>query len=158
MCAQNSASFGKVTGVDSSVQRSWSNQAALAFHDPCVPAAPGPYFNSAPHVTDMISFQGSTVKATKIAVGQSKTVDVQLFSDADTGGPWKVSAKDGLSLMQMGASPYLDLKFDVDQGQNGQTLHLTIKVNKASQDGLEYYYLVSELNSRKNLWVGAVGN
>jgi hypothetical protein len=33
-------------------------------------------------------------KGVKIPVGQSKTIELDLFSDGDTGGPWLVDVKD----------------------------------------------------------------
>jgi hypothetical protein len=145
-------------GLDFTVQRSWSNKSAKAGHDPCVPAAMGQaYFNSVPVFNDTISIMGAPMKGVKIAAGQSKTIDVDLFSDAATSGPWTVKAIDLLSYSN-GGSPYLNFSFDEDKGQNGQKLHLTIKVNKASQYNAELFFLVSSLNGRENIWVGLVGN
>ena len=69
------------------VQRTWSNVAARASHDPCVPHVAGAvYFAAAPvlpqTVTFSTSFTGSvTTKGIVIPVGASGTVEVDLFSD-----------------------------------------------------------------------------
>jgi len=132
-------------------QRTWSNAAALAGHDPCVPAPAGPYFNAVPVLTDTLAL-GSGVK---IPAGQSKTIDVKLFSDASTGGPFIVSAQE---LSAFGAGASLGFSFDEDAGQNGQTLHLTITVSQPGPSNVELFRLRSILNGRANYWIGLVGN
>jgi hypothetical protein len=161
MCAQNPGAFAQFPELGYTVQRTWSNKAAAAGHDPCVPALPGAvYFNSAPVLEDAInlSMQGQTIhmKGVKIPVGQSKTIELDLFSDGDTGGPWEVSAKDQRELM--GQSPNLTFAFDRTSGQNGEKLHLTINAVKAGQFKAQVFYVVSKLGDQKQLWVGLVGN
>ena len=153
LCAQLPDAFTNFPGFDNIAQRSWSNAAALAGHDPCVPVPPGQvYFNAAPKLTENITlFGGYQTKGVKIPVGQSKTIDVNLFSDGPTNGPFPVEAYDA------GQSD-LSLSFDQDSGENGQTLHLTIEVLGKGQYGFETFYLFSNLNGRRTMWVGAVGN
>src|SRR5262249_25427179 len=113
------------------VQRTWSNAAAKAGHDPCVPAPDGEiYVAAAPVLPDSISIQGFngnvTTKGVTIPVGMSKTIDVKLYSDAPlTSDFFRVDAFDLTSFF--GASPP-DLTFSWDRtwGRNGDTLHLTI--------------------------------
>lgn len=152
MCAQNQGAFTKFPDLDYVVQRSWSNASAKAGHDPCLPALDGHvYFNAVPVLKDTIHLgQGFSTKGVKILEGESKTIDVQLFSDGPTGGPFSVSAFD--------PNQQLDLSFDQDYGQNGQTLHLTITVNQASQYNAEVFYLISDNGIDQNLWIGLVGN
>src|SRR5262249_40312223 len=135
MCAQFPGVFTKFSPLPYTVQRTWSDAAAKAGHDPCQPTAPGSvYFNSAPVLNDNISIQGAgTMKGVKIPVGSSKVVDLDLFSDGDTGGPWKVQVKDFGALVGLGNT--MSFSLDQTQGQNGQKLHLTINVNKPSQFG-----------------------
>lgn len=77
------------------VQRSWSNAAALAGHDPCVPMS-GTYFNVVPEVTDTVPIitSGGVVdtKGIKMAVGETKTITLQLFADGPIDS-WKLSVK-----------------------------------------------------------------
>ena len=51
-------------------------------------------------MNDRLDYFGTTVmtKGVTIPVGNSKTIEVDLFSDADTGGPWTVAADDLLSI------------------------------------------------------------
>ena len=158
MCAQNQGAFYKNPDIGNYVQRTWSNKSAAAGHNPCIPLDGLPYFNSMPVLNENVSVGGGqlTTKGVTIPVGSSKTIEVDLFSDADTGGPWQVAATDSATLQQQ--APELELSFDKTSGQNGEKLYLTIKVLKASQYGAEAFILESQLNGRSNLWVGLVGN
>jgi hypothetical protein len=160
MCAQNRGAFGKVPGFDYVVQRSWSNKAAAHSHDPCVPAPAGEaYFNAAPVLPDTITLGGFggqlEVKGVNIKVGESKTVEVDLFSDAKA-PPWKVMATDYAKLV--GGKANLDFSWDRDEGQNGEKLHLTIKALSKNQYGASIFFLTSYSGQKQNLWVGFVGN
>jgi hypothetical protein len=161
MCAQLPGAFTTFPEIAYTVQRSWSNASAKAGHDPCVPTIPGQaYFNSAPVLNDdiILGFGGQKIsmKGVKIPVGGSKTVEVDLFSDAPTGGPWDVEVMDSSGFM--GGSKMLDLSLDRTSGQNGEKLHLTINVLKASPYKAEAFYVISKLNGQANIWVGLVGN
>ncbi|MFO0586044.1 MAG: hypothetical protein U0441_00825 [Polyangiaceae bacterium] len=160
MCAQQLESFYKFDELPYTVQRSWSNKAAKAGNDPCVPAIPGSvYFNSAPVLPDNVTLnlgQPVTMKGAQIAVGESKTIEVDLFSEGPTSGPWTVKAYDSSTIQ--GGSKQLDFAFDKTSGVNGEKLNMTITVLKASPYKAEVFYVVSELNGRKNLWIGLVGN
>ena len=58
----NSGSFNAyIRGVgDFMVQRTWSNAAAKAGHDPCVPAPATPYIAAEPMFTESVPFDGYT--------------------------------------------------------------------------------------------------
>ena len=150
------------TGYDYTVQRVWSNKAAAAGQDPCVPAAPGPYFNSAPVLDDTItmSLQGQSVatKGVSIPIGQSKTIELDLFSDGPTGGPWTVQAIDLTNALQQASATALTFTFDKTNGQNGDKLHMTITAQAKGTYGIEEFLLVSRLGARATLWIGAVGS
>ncbi|HEY8040662.1 MAG TPA: hypothetical protein VIF15_12740 [Polyangiaceae bacterium] len=142
------------------VQRMWSNAAAAASHDPCVPAPAGPYFNAAPVLPDTVTIdfgaQGKlTTQAVRIPVGQSRTIDVDLYSDGPT-GPWKVEALDLATLEKKPAA--LGLQLDRATGANGDVLHLTITPLQTESYGIEAFYLGSGLAGRSTLWVGLVSN
>lgn len=160
MCAQLPAAFTQFPGLDYIVQRSWSNGAAKAGHDPCQPIQDGHvYFNAAPKFVDDIELdlgQIIKVKGVLIPEGETRTVDVQLFSDGPTNGPFSIAAFDASSFG--GGAPALDFSFDQDFGENGQTLHLSITVNEASQFGVELFYLISDNGIDQNMWIGVVGN
>jgi hypothetical protein len=104
-----------VTGGSAPVERIWSNAAALAYHDPCVPAPGGAYFVGVPVLTDMLP---SGTPGVLVPKGTIKTIDVQLLSDGPTAA-WNVSA---VSLSGAGFT----YAFDQPTGQNGDTRKLTI--------------------------------
>jgi hypothetical protein len=141
------------------VQRTWSNAAAAAGHDPCPPEPPGEaYFNSAPVLADTISVPSIygtgyvTTKGVKIPVGQKKAVEIDLFSEAPTSGPWSVRA------VETDGTSSLSFAFDKTKGQNGDKLNLTITVIANAGGGAESFALLSTLGTQRNLWAGFVGN
>jgi len=160
LCAQDPESFTVFDELPYVVQRSWSNKAAAMGHDPCQPTKPGDvYFQATPVLTDTITYGGggfqANVKGVKIPVGESRTVDLQLFSDAPTDGPISVHADDFTALI--GGTPHLYFDFDAKQGLNGQTLHMTITVDSAGKKNTELFYVVTEYAGQQNIWVGVVG-
>jgi hypothetical protein len=108
------------TGLSLSITRSWSNAAAAAYHDPCLPSPMTPYFVSVPDATDDVTVGSLTTKGIAVPAGQMKTIDVQLLSDAATTGPWTV-----LATAPNGAGAFT-YALDSSIGLNGDTLHLTV--------------------------------
>jgi hypothetical protein len=154
--------FYKPADLPYLVQRMWSNAAAAASHDPCEPNGASPYFSSAPVLADTVSgsapgFGPYTTKGVKIPVGQSKTVILDLYSDAPTGGPWTISAID-IDSTFFGQSPELSFSFDKTQGQNGDTVQMTIQVLAAGQGNVEPFWIQSDLGNTTSVWLGLVGN
>jgi len=170
MCAGFGNVFYKPTDVPYLVQRTWSNKAAAASLDPCQPDGATPNFNAAAMLNDavkvVVDSSSFTTKGVTIPVGGTKTVELDLFSSAETSGPFTVQAYDAASYVSMGGSPAeLDVSFagkTTATGQNGDTLELTVKVLKADPSGGEMFLLVSTLGSGANAvqtyWVGLVGN
>jgi hypothetical protein len=158
MCAQDLSSFTKFAPFDYTIQRSWSNQSAFSSHDPCVPipAGSGPYFNAAPVLTDTIDILGTQIHGVKIPANQTGVVEVDLFSDGDTGGPWDVDAFDFAQLTGQGSE--LAFQWDRTSGQNGEKLHLSITVVQESQYHAEIFFITSRKNGVEHSWVGIVGN
>ncbi len=146
------------------VQRTWSNLSAQGSHDPCVPPVTGAFFDSAPVLTEMVSFTSAitgtvTSQGITIPQGQSATVEVDMFSDGDTGGPWTVSAADVMSTYygSYGLKPTLAFVWDRTSGQNGEKLHLTITVTGPSLFGGAHAFMInSQLGSRQMTWPGLV--
>jgi hypothetical protein len=77
------------------VQRTWSNRAAEANTDPCVPAIMGPYFNAAPDVSNLVGLYASAAAAdagvnpvittgVSVPTGQSRTFALRVFSTGPT--------------------------------------------------------------------------
>jgi hypothetical protein len=130
--------------------RSWSNAAMSAYHDPCIPHADAtPYFASVPIMTDDLMVFGNATKGVKIPVGQSKTIDVELWSDGATSGPWTVSAK-----LQLGMAPDPQFTWDRTTGTNGEKLHLTITPTAA---GAKTFIITSKLGTKTTFWAGVFG-
>jgi hypothetical protein len=162
LCAPFPGVFYRPTGIDNLVQRTWSNAAAAAGHDPCQPNGPTPYFNSAPVMPDMIDVVGSPIgtfkaKGVQIPIGKDKTIELDLYSDAPTSGPWTVTALD-LSSMFFRGAPALSFTFDKTQGRNGDKLHLTIKALAGGAVGASPFWIQNQLGDVTTIWTGLVGN
>lgn len=154
MCAELGDVFTKGSDVPYLVQRVWSNAAATASHDPCVPEGASPYFNSAPVLPDTVQLdigtgKKQTLNVVNIPVGQSKTIELDLFSDGDTGGPWTVSALDFGSAL-MGGTPNLDFSFDNTTGQNGDKINLTITSKKKDPNGFAAFFIENQMGTGCN--------
>jgi hypothetical protein len=165
LCEPEAPEYFTPTDVGYEVQRTWSNLAAMASHDPCVPAPAGQaFFDSAPVLTDSVTFTSALTgsimtKGVTIPVGQSKTIEVDLFSDADTGGPWTVKAEDLLYKYygSYGIPATLSFAWDRTSGVNGEKLHLTVSVTSASLIGNGHSFVItSTLGSRVVVWPGMV--
>ena len=137
------------------VQRVWSNQAARAGHDPCVPPPTSgePFFQSAPELpaATPIKLGGNTVQTAglSLAIGQSITIPVDLYSASPTDAPWT------LSLLPL-SSGSIKGSFDRDTGVNGDQVHLTLTLETEGRAqgelGLEAVGIASELGDRKAIW------
>ncbi|HEY1958137.1 MAG TPA: hypothetical protein VGH28_21100 [Polyangiaceae bacterium] len=157
MCAQTPSSFYAPADIGTTVQRVWSNAKAKAGHNPCQPDDGAPYFNSVPLLPEKVNILGQlTTEGVTIPVGQTKTIEVDLFSDAATSGDWTVSAIDSGTLQ--GQAAELGFEWDRTTGRNGEKLHLTITVKKASQYNAEAFLLQSSLGAQTNFWIGVVAN
>lgn len=155
MCAQFSSSYYTPTDLPYVVQRNWSNKSAKAGHDPCQPSDGTTYFNSAPLFPDKVTARGGIpTRGVIVPVGQSKTITLDLFSDAPTSGAWQVSAQ----VMAHGGQSPISVTVDNPSGQNGDKLNLTITSNAALTNSSHTATLVvsSQLGTRKNVWVGIV--
>jgi hypothetical protein len=167
LCVSDQSAFYKPADFPFTVQRGWSNALAKAGHNPCAPNVAGvPYFQSAPVLNEKVQFTAAALggtfhtKGVVIPVGQSKVIELDLFSDAATSGPWTVSAVDPLAqYLQM--APTLGFAFDRTTGVNGEKLHLTITV-KATQGlagGAHPFIVVSNLGGKSGVthtWAGVV--
>jgi hypothetical protein len=95
----------------------------------------------------------------RIAAGDSRTVDVQLWSD-DTPvlGPWTVTATDMTPLLG-GAADSLAFSWGAEgaTGTNGMTLHLTITVLKAAGPAAGQAFMLSSAAGPRHEWFGFVG-
>ncbi|MDB4945349.1 MAG: hypothetical protein JWP97_4883 [Labilithrix sp.] len=139
---------GAESGLTYHVQRQWSNKSAAAGHDPCVPAyANRVFYNTTPLGLEDVDVDLSqlgggkvTTKGYNIAVGETRTIALGLYSD----GPlkaWDIKAIAGGIASRQTAT--VDLSLDVTSGQNGEKAYLTITVNSAGRTGSELVSIVS---------------
>lgn len=148
LCAQDAASFVPLAPSGYVVQRCWSNAAAAASHDPCVPApANQVYFNAAPNLADTITLFGKPTTGVAIPTGTSRTIPVTLFSDAATNGPITATAID------LTGANGLSFAFDNTSGLNGTALNLTITKNIP---GGALFVVRATVGTTSHFWLGAV--
>ena len=113
---QDEASEGGFT-----VQRIWSNAAAAAGGDPCVPASASVYFNVAPE-TWLLT----------IPVGGTATFTADAFSSAPIASDWYVFGGD-LNATQTNPSPYLTITVGGAKDtttNNGKTVTFSVTLNQ----------------------------
>jgi hypothetical protein len=158
MCSSNQGAFFKPDGFPFTVQRTWSNKAAAAGQDPCVPAMAGTYFNAAPQAADQITFtnagQSSKFKGIQIPVGSSKTIPVVIYSDAPT-DVITLGALDNAAVR--GGAQQLTFAWDKTTGRNGDVVHLTITAVAMGQYGIAPFLVTSTYNGRTTYSGGVVG-
>jgi hypothetical protein len=160
MCAYEPQSYARILG-SYVVQRTWSNAAALAGHDPCVPPLAGAYYwNAAPVLKDTVTLDyfGQTVstKGVSLPLNTTKTIDVELFSDGPV-ADWNVSAVD--TTYGTNQAKELDFTWDVTKGNNGDVLHLTItRVAKGQYNGTEFWVYAQRSSTQWNMWFGFASN
>lgn len=127
------------------VQRLWSNAAAAAGKNPCVPATPGPFFGVTPTALEDVSYTGRQgaimTKGINIPVGTTKTFPVGFFSEAALTGPMTAVVHEAFTPNANGATaPHLTVSIDKTTGLNGEIAYVSVTVNKAgvTLDGRNY--------------------
>lgn len=167
LCVSDPNAFYTPTDFPFVVQRGWSNTLAKAGHNPCAPGITGvPYFQSAPVLNENVHFTAAALggtfstKGVVIPVGGSKTIELDLFSDADTKGPWTVSASDPVAKLLSQPST-LDFAFDRTSGVNGEKVHMTVTVKAALAlaGGAHPFVVTSTLGGSKSnshTWAGVI--
>jgi hypothetical protein len=134
------------------VQRSWSNKAALAGHDPCVPAPAGAYYGmtlfpseEASVSINTASFGGAGVETSRgfeVTIGKPLTFHVGFFSDGPT-APWPVSVvlPPTLALFDASFNPLKNgagtVKIDKTSGQNGDKATVTVTPTEKGEAGFQ---------------------
>jgi hypothetical protein len=161
MCAQYDSSFYKDSEIGYVVQRSWSNAAATAGKEPCVPVPSSevPYFNASPRLTDNVSLTIGLTKGITVPVGKSKTMELDLFSSAATSGPMTVTIS-SFAGGGAGSTPPVELALDKSSGVNGDKISVTVTSNAAaaSRLGATTFVITSTVGTDKHYWAGVVGN
>jgi hypothetical protein len=107
-----------------------------------------------------------------IPVGTERDVELDLYSDAPTSGPWIVSGLD-MSSSLGAATDTLSFTFrnpapcpmslggagaSCGQGQNGDKLHLLVKALAKSPLGVSPFWIMNKLGPHYTVWMGLVGN
>jgi hypothetical protein len=145
------------SGLPYLVQRTWSNAAANAGRNPCVPST-GPYFNAVPVTTDMLSTTqafGHDIRGFKISAGDKRVIEIDLLSDGPTNGPFDVSVED-ITPLNPDESPPLDVSLDRKSGLNGEKLHLTVTVASDTSIAFAGFRLQSTQGNQEFVWYGLV--
>jgi len=149
LCEHYNTSFTTPPDLGFAVQRSWSNARAAAGHDPCAPAPPDDvWLAAAPNV--------AAPGTLHIAARASETIDVALFSDAPVDA-WNLVAID-YGAWKLGLDSELRLAWDCETGQNGDTRHLTIRVDRPSSANFEIITITSSGDGHESIWPVAITN
>ncbi len=166
MCAFHAGAAIAPADLGFTVQRIWSNAAAAAFLDPCVPGASDPFFVAAPLGEAPISLPNGgggsfASKGFNLPAGASITIDVGFYGAAP--GPWTVTPFT-YATEHGTAEPYLHFSPATLTGQAGDVVPLTITRVAADEDGngADAVKLVSSLPGKAsgatNEWYFAVTN
>jgi hypothetical protein len=122
---------------------------------PHFPATGDVGFYAAPVLPDTVMLNGMSMHGVKIATNASADVEIDLFSDGPTTGPWTIKAID-LPQFQGGASRFT-FAFDKTTGQNGDKAKLTITPTVALPQG-GVFVIQSKLGTSTSYWAGLVTN
>jgi hypothetical protein len=161
MCEYVAAAPQRLVG-SYAVQRTWSNASAKAGHDPCVPVMPTAYLASAPVFTENLMLDPGDgtgphmTKGVQVATGTSKTIEVDLFSDAPA-ADWTVKAIDAAAIT--GSATELTFSWDQTTGHNGDKRQLTITRMQDGANGGSEFVISTRVNGHSvSLWWGFVAN
>jgi hypothetical protein len=156
LCAQDPASFTMFAELPYVVQRTWSNNAVAAGHDPCVPSLDKEvYFAAAPELNDTITAGGGsfTEMGVVVPVGTSKTVTIDLFSDGDTNGDFAVQVMDSSQFIGGLPSSAYKMKLDRTTGVNGEKVHVTIqRLQTTMRNGV--FVVTARIGVTEHFWLG----
>lgn len=155
MCEFDQSAFYQPSGYPWYVQKTYSNRAAWAGTQPCVPADSPEYFYAAPEVPDMESIDlGNGAQPTAvvvIAVGASVTIPVLLVGSA------------GVTTMQLqaydlnqftGQPSVLSLTLSASSGAPGETVQLTITKTSAEPMGAGGFAILSQNGQAQTFSIG----
>jgi hypothetical protein len=154
LCALQGNAFYEPADFPYTVQKIWSNTAAKAGKDPCIPEkASEPYFAGAPRLPDLVTMP-DTLKygAVNVPVGQERTIPLDVYADSPTAGPITIRA------MEVRAKGHVTMTLDRTSANAGETLNLTIKAVAASSDGAEPFAVTASVGKRTNYWFGLVSH
>jgi hypothetical protein len=123
-------------GMSYAIQRTWSNAAALASTDPCIPGAVSSYYQTIPDAPDsaIVSVFGSnvTTHATKIAKSATGTITLHVYATDGSSGPFTVNVDDWNGLITQPAVNLLSITQPTGTFNAGDTV--SVQVTVTSQD------------------------
>ena len=133
-CEMQPGAFFKEPTLGYTVQRMWSNAAANAGEDPCVPAIGTPFVEAWP------------MNDVQLQLGDTTTVPIRVASSAPT-GTITVTAID--ESQAHGKVQHLALSLDKTTAKNGDVLTLTIKVLATDSTGYEGYWIQTDAGNKR---------
>ncbi|HXU01293.1 MAG TPA: hypothetical protein VN903_09890, partial [Polyangia bacterium] len=166
MCTVQPDAYFRPSGASHMVSRSWSNAAARAGDDPCVPPPSStiPYFNSMP-VLDTIPYgdTGYWTQGLQIPIGTSRTIDLDLFSTAAVPHDWNVAVYPYEDFY--GGTRSINVSTNKTSGKNGDIIRLTISALRQNPTfGMSPFIIMSTYGSpsdadyRSHVSMGLVTN
>lgn len=155
------------------VSRLWSNSAAAAFKNPCLPAPANSDIFAVPVLSSLrpvqINGRLHNVEVVQIQAGHTRSIDVHLLSSVSPSPTWTVTALEVPLPASSGAGGTPSLTFAWQEatlmsqvtGKNGDVFHLEITVPATTPAGLTTFRLTSTLplgsgGQTQTMWVGAV--
>jgi hypothetical protein len=124
------------SGMTYAIQRTWSNAAALASTDPCIPGAVSSYYQTIPDAPDtaIVSVFGSnvTTKAKQIAKSATGTITLHVYANDASSGPFTVSVDDWNGLISQPSVKFLSITQPTGTFNAGDTV--SVQVTVTSQD------------------------
>ena len=129
--------FDTTTEATFALQRGWSNAAARAGHDPCVPEQATPWFMAGPSNQEIA-----------LAVGESAKLEVWGFADAPL-ADWALSVED-----RSGGA--LALALDKQTIGTGGRATLTLTLKSKPKGGVAFYGVDSKVDTREMRWGASV--
>src|SRR5206468_1442217 len=103
-------------------------------------------------IVDQVQLNLVTARAVQVGVGQTKTIDLKLYSDGPTSGDFSVRVVDiaqiapgGPAYQTPSGAPEFTYSLDQTSGHDGETIHLSISGVKATRKGYGGFVLISTL-------------
>jgi hypothetical protein len=143
------------------VQRQWSNASAAKGSHWCVPALNEPFYNTTflpqsglDSISANLNVVGGPVVQSKgflLAVGETRTFPIGLFSDVATSGPFTLDVQGlGYPIAQDQSGNNIDngtatVTIDTPSGVNGDIAYVTVTPTAYSSLGLIFFYIRAQL-------------
>jgi hypothetical protein len=143
LCSSSTTPITRPQDLGYAVPRLWSNAAAAASHDPCVPSVSDVYFNAAPVVGGTTTGCDIYARGLSVEPGREATIPLALFSDAPT-HRWELSVT-----TVPATTDAVKTELDANEGKNGDTVHLTVRRKRGAIAPVQVV-ITSRLGGRTN--------